>query len=297
MSDVSSYLFVGVDGGGTGCRVAIEGATGTRLAEAAGGPANYTTDPCRATQSVREALRAAAADAGLSSGWSERCIAHVGLAGVMSPEEGDALARELSFARVTVTDDRVTSVAGALGDRDGMLAAIGTGTIVAGRTDETTRFVGGWGHDLADQASGGWLGRKALRRMMLAHDGVAAHTDLTRALLAGFGGDPKAIMAFTNDAGPGDFARLARQIIDAARAGDPMGTALMQEGARFLHDCADSIGLVGDAVLCLAGGVGPSYADYLNPACRARLRPSHGTALDGALRLAREAFEKRKAPS
>ncbi|MFW5655735.1 MAG: hypothetical protein ACOCYW_08870, partial [Roseicyclus sp.] len=49
---------IGIDGGGTGCRVAVSVA-GAPPTEATGGPANIVTDAPRAEASLREALTAA----------------------------------------------------------------------------------------------------------------------------------------------------------------------------------------------------------------------------------------------
>jgi len=45
----------------------------------------------------------------------------------------------------------------------------------------------------------------------------------------------------------------------------------------------------GKGVICLVGGVGPQYARWMAPQHRARLVTPLGTALDGALTLARRA--------
>ncbi len=45
-------LIIGVDGGGSGCRVAVADAAGTVLARAEGGPANIATDPEGADRSI-----------------------------------------------------------------------------------------------------------------------------------------------------------------------------------------------------------------------------------------------------
>lgn len=83
-------------------------------------------------------------------------------------------------------------------------------------------------------------------------------------------------------------------MIEAARDGDAIGGALMQEGASYLCLCIETLKLDAEAVLCLAGGVGPHYAPYLPQIHRARIRPPNGTALDGALALARHALDVRE---
>ncbi|ABG31350.1 N-acetylglucosamine kinase [Roseobacter denitrificans] len=286
-----SYL-LGVDGGGTGCRVAISDTCGRRIGGASGGPANFATDPDSALRNILTALDAAASDAGLASGWSEACVAHVGLAGIMEPSDAERVESALPFTQITVSDDRETSVAGALGPQDGVLMAIGTGTIVAAQSQGSTRYFGGWGMALADQASGGWLGQRALRQTVLALDGLQAHSAMTKNLLDLFDNDPNQIVQFSKHAEPGDYAGFAPMIIDAARMQDDNAQALMQRGAAYLNACIKAADLAETAALCLSGGVGPHYADYLDPRCQNRLQAPKGSALDGALMLAHQALHQ-----
>lgn len=286
MAQSDSPLLVGVDGGGSGCRAAIADASGRVLGRGAGGPANAFTDMDGAAASVRAALDAACAAAGL-----RRAVAHVGLAGILTPAHAAAMAARLPLPRVAVTEDAPTSVAGALGDRAGVLLAVGTGTMIAAQAaDGAQRFVGGWGLQVSDQASGAWLGRALLERVLLAHDGLLAPSDLTRATLADFPDGPAGIVAFAAAARPADYARLAPAVADAAARGDPAGRALMRRGAAYLNRAIACLGLGPDGVLCLTGGLAPRYRALLRPAFRARIRPAEGTALDGALRLAARAL-------
>lgn len=292
MTVTSENLLIGIDGGGTGCRVAISDATGQHIVQASGGPANFSTDPDSTIRNILAALDVAASDAGLTGGWATQCTVHVGLAGIMAPSDADAIAAALPFSEITVTDDRETSVAGALGPEDGVLMAIGTGTIVAAQSAGSVRYFGGWGMDLADQAGGGWLGRHALRQAMLAHDGLLAHSGMTQKVLARFEGDPNQAVRFAKHAGPGDYAAFAPMIIEAAGINDPNAVALMQRGAAHLEACIQAADLAETTALCLSGGIGPTYADYLDPCHQNRLHPPKGSALDGALMLAHQKLEK-----
>ncbi|WP_299868521.1 BadF/BadG/BcrA/BcrD ATPase family protein [uncultured Roseobacter sp.] len=288
MSIFSAHFLVGVDGGGTGCRVVIADPGGTRISEAPGGPANFATDPDATLRNILSALQAAGSNAGLADGWQGNCIAHLGLAGVMDASDAASVAAAMSFRKTTVTDDRITSLTGALREDDGILAAIGTGTIVASKSGHAVRYFGGWGHDLADQASGGWLGHNALRRAMLAQDGLTKHSDLTTALLAHFNDAPNEIVQFTKDAAPGDYASFAPLVVEAARQGDPNALTLMQWGAEYLNTCIATVGLKDGDKICLAGGVGPHYEPYVDAGFRKHIHPSAGSALDGALHLAQQ---------
>ncbi len=284
----SAYFLVGVDGGGTGCRVAVAAPDGARISEVPGGPANFATNPDATLRNILSALQAVASAAGLAEGWQKNCIAHLGLAGVMDASDATSVAAAMPFRDTAVTDDRITSLTGALKDEDGMLAAIGTGTIVASRSRDTVRYFGGWGHDLADQASGGWLGHNALRRTMLAQDGLVEHSDLTAALLAHFNDAPNEIVQFTKNAAPGDYASFAPMVVEAARQDDPNALTLMQWGAEYLNTCIGAVGLKDGEKLCLAGGVGPHYEPYIDAGFRKHIHPPAGSALDGALHLAQQ---------
>lgn len=193
----------------------------------------------------------------------------------------------MPYNQIKVTDDRPTAVIGALGGADGALLAIGTGTIVALRTDNDMAFVGGWGFQVSDQGSGAWLGRAALERVLLCYDRLSDHSGLARALFAKFNDDPNAIAAFAASAAPGDFAVFARDIIAHAKDGDPWGQSMMQSGADHLVHALATLGFVPGQRLCMAGGVGPHYRPYLPQDYIAGYADAHGTSLDGAFALAR----------
>jgi glucosamine kinase len=271
---------IGIDGGGTSCRGAL--VVGGRRHEVTLGPANVSTGFDAAIATLVATLDALAAAAGLARADLRDVPAHLGLAGVMGDAIAARVAAALPLACVAVTDDRPTSIAGALGDADGAVAAIGTGSFVGRQAGGRITGVGGWGFYLGDQAAGAWLLRRCLEETMLAHDGLAPATDLTLAMLAAHGGDPAAIVMFATAATPGDFARLARDVVAAADAGDPLGIRLMDEGADYIRRALHRLGWVAPERLVLTGGLGPAYARRLG----LPVTPPLGTALDGALALA-----------
>ena len=78
----SGPLFVGVDGGGTGCRARIEDAEGSLLGTGIAGPAALRLGVDRALAEVEKACRAALEEAGLDASALGSVHAAVGLAGV-----------------------------------------------------------------------------------------------------------------------------------------------------------------------------------------------------------------------
>lgn len=290
LSGITHYVCA-VDGGGTGCRALIAHADGTVLARASGGPANYTTNPTQAAQSVQAAVREAAQSLDNTPDL-KAVVAHVGLAGILTSQDAADMADRLPFEACSVSDDRVTSALGVLGQRNGAVLAIGTGSFVAARRGADIAFWGGWGFAVGDQASGAWLGRAILEHSLYAWDGLEAQSPLTHAILSRFDDTPANIATFATQATQSDFAKFTPQVVAAAKDGDAVGRMLMTRGADYLNKILASAKITDTDAICLTGGVGPHYEDYLAPAFRARLQPPEGVALDGALQLARQKLEE-----
>lgn len=286
MSDSANNIIIGMDGGGTGCRVAIATRVGVRLGNAKGGPANPTYQPQEALANILAAIEAARLDAGISVEALAGADAFIGLAGIRDAKIAKFVASALPVRNARVDEDRITTVTGALAGGDGAVAAIGTGSFLARSIGDDTRYIGGWGFRLGDQASGAWLGHKLLRQVVLCVEGVADHTDLTREVLAHFGGNASKVFDFSNGASPADFGGLAPSVVAAARAGDQTATTLMQAGADYMLESLAALGYRTGEALCLTGGLGPLYTEFLPPAFGENVIKPKGSALDGAMLLA-----------
>lgn len=286
MFDSGRPLIIGVDGGGTGCRAAVGTRVDGVLARASSGAANFTTDPDLALINVAKAVARAVAEIGAPEDALMSATAHIGLAGVMTTGDQQRIVENLPYGAASASDDRLTSVIGALGSKDGYLLSVGTGTIVAASIMNTFRFVGGWGFNISDQASGAWLGRAALEQVILCHDGMAAHSDLTRSLLSEFDGDANEVATFSMSATPGEFGNFAPSVIASAARSDPWGLKIVNKGATYLAEALAALSFQSGDTICLTGGVGPHYARYLGGEVTAHLTQPVGSALDGAFHLA-----------
>ena len=289
MSDSPRTLTIGFDGGGTGCRAAVGTQTKGILGIAQGGSANSATNPDLTIKNIVSTITAAAGEAGINADVLNQSIAHLGLAGVMTAEDASRVAAALPYETCIVTDDRLTAVTGALGDADGFLISAGTGTFLAAKQAADIRYIGGWGFGLGDQGAGAWLGRNALERVLLCHDGLISHSDLTRHLFAEFSNDPYAISADSTFAEPKVFAAFAPTIVEAAKSGDTHGKAIMTQGAKYFADGLVQLGFQPGDKLCLTGGLGPQYASFLPPEFLEHRVDPKGSALDGAFQLASRA--------
>lgn len=272
-------LYLGIDGGGSGCRAAVADATGRVLGRGAAGPANIATDPAGAAASIRAAAGAAIAAAG---GGAPRAVV-LGLAGANAAGAVDRLRPALPWPGARIVTDAVAATRGALGRDDGVIAAIGTGSVFARQEGGAVRQVGGWGLAISDEGSGAWLGRALLARAVRAADGRAAMTPLVARLLAEHGG-PEGIAALALAARPADFAALAAAAADTA---DSAVEAVLAEATAEVAAIVDHLRGGADLPVVFLGGLGPLYAARL--AGRWPIRPPAGSALDGALALARGA--------
>lgn len=271
-------LYLGIDGGGTGCRAAVADSAGRILGLGQSGPANIASDGETAARNILEASNAALAAAG---GGTIRS-AGLGLAGANAAGAPDRLRASLPFAQVTIVTDAITAIKGALGPDDGIVAALGTGSVFASQIGGAIRQIGGRGLTLGDEASGAWIGRALLARTLRAVDGFTPFTPLLETILTEHG-SADAIVARSLGARPADFAALAPRVIASA---DPAAQAIMGQA---LADAAEAIALLQGVTalpVTFLGGLGPAYAARLPQFLQ---RPARGTALDGALLLARQA--------
>lgn len=289
MTRLPQPSLIAIDGGGTACRFLL--VLGERRFRHDEGAANVHSAPQAARDTLLRGLRALTEAAGLTFEDLAGVPIYAGLAGVADAAGAARIARHLPSRRVRVENDSRAAVAGALGDAPGCVAGIGTGSYLARQGPGGFRLIGGHGLLLGDEASGGWLGLRLLRQVLLAADGLAPQSDLSRACFAEFGDDPVRIMAFAAGATPGDYGRWAPRVVAAAKAGDALAAALMREGADYLIAGLAALGCSEDEPLCLTGGVGPCYAPYLAKAGLGNIIAPRGSALDGALLLAQRMTE------
>ena len=244
---MSEPLIVTVDGGGTQCRAAIFEADGRRLGHAAGAFANLVTDFEDSRRHITEAIDAAYRDAGIADMSERSDIAVLGIAGAEIGDLSTRLGSALDFATLRVMSDRDIAVAGILGDRNGTLAQIGTGSFFARQHDGRLSYAGGWGLTLGDECGGAWLGRELLRAVLMAHDGLLEGSPLGAQVTSNFGNGPDGIVMFAATATPADFAELAPVLFEAHESGDSLANHVLTRAvadlelgdppARLVLDC------------------------------------------------------------
>ena len=284
----NARLFIGVDGGGTGCRARIEDAEGRLLGTGIAGPAAVRLGIDRSVAALESACRAAAAEAGLRTEALAGMDAGVGLAGICRKGVLEELmARPHPFRSVVYVNDATIACIGAHGGRDGGIVIIGTGSIGFAVVKGREVRIGGYGFPISDEGSGADLGLHAIRLALRASDGRALATSFTREVMVRFDNDPFEAVAWMDRATATDYATLAPLVMRYADAGDPVGRRIVREAAEQIDELVRRLIECGAPRVALIGGLASSIEPWLAPDVQRGLSPVEGDAIAGALYLAR----------
>jgi glucosamine kinase len=282
-------LFVGVDGGGSGCRARIENGGGHRLGAGSAGPAAVRLGIDRSLAEVEAACRAAAAAAGLLPSALADMDAGIGLAGMGRKGILDEIyARPHPFRSVVYVNDANIACIGAHSGRDGGIVILGTGSAGFAMVQGREVRVGGYGFPASDEGSGADLGLRAIRLALRAHDGRTPATPLTHDIMALFGDDAVEAVAWMDRATATDYAALAPLVMRHADAGDAVGRRVVRTSARQVDSIVRRLAECGAPRITLVGGLAVPMEPWLSPDVRRHLSPAEGDALAGALLLARQ---------
>jgi glucosamine kinase len=287
-------LFLGVDGGGTGCRVRLVDAAGTRIGEGKAGAANIRLGLDASWDQILRATDQALAEAGLDRAALPRIHAGLGLAGITGPADAArVVAAAPPFADAAAETDAHTACLGAFEGRDGAILILGTGSAGYALVGGTSHPIGGWGFEISDDGSGAQLGREAVRAAVRAYDGLAAQSDFTLEIMARLGGHPPDVVRWVNGAKPGDYGSLAPLAIEYARRGDPVAADLVRQAVGHVENFIRRLIELGAGRVALMGGLAPVLEGWLDAATRRVLAQAEGDAMDGAVLLARRAVGAR----
>ncbi len=279
--------FLGVDGGGTNCRIRLADANLNTLAEARGGRSNLQLqggDPAYA--SIQQGTSQVFALAGIDYAETADTHACFGMAGGRLPSARDSFSvRDWPFGKLTVYDDIDIARAGAHEGEDGAVIIAGTGSAGLAVVDGDRFQVGGWGFFIGDQMSGAILGRELVRYAVEATDGLRQGSPLTERVIAELGGDLNAVMAWSF-AGrqPADYGALMPLLMEYFESDDPVAHEMIEIELGYIDRYVDYFKSCGAKRLAIAGGFGQRlmpllelrYGDYV---CLPRAEPLHGAVI------------------
>lgn len=286
-------LYIGVDGGGTGCRARIQDVEGRVLGTGIAGPAALRLGIDRSMAEVEKACRAAVEEAGLGPDALGFVHAAVGLAGVgRKGALEELIQRPHPFRSVLYAHDATIACIGAHGARDGGIVIVGTGSVGFAVVGEREYRVGGYGFPISDEGSGADVGLHAIRLALRAYDERAVDSSLTRDVMRRFNNDPFEAVAWMDQATATDYATFAPLVMRHADAGDPVARRIVRDAAEQIDELVRRLSECGASRIALLGGLASPMQPWLAPDVQRRLVPVEGDAVDGALHLARRAAMK-----
>ncbi|WP_026220876.1 BadF/BadG/BcrA/BcrD ATPase family protein [Thiofilum flexile] len=285
----STTYYVGIDGGGSNCRARLTDHTGTVLGEGVSGSANLRLGVEHSIDAIRHCVSEALKQAGLSQLSTTDLKAGIGLAGlVLKTDIVTAAPIKALFAACQLTNDAYIACLGAHQGQAGGIVILGTGSCAQIICPEASRTFGGWGLTLADQASGSWLGREAMRMTLLAVEQIIPASPLTDYLGQPFGQDAEALFNWSLDAKPAHYAQLAPQVFQFAQNQDPYAQILLQNACQDLIRMIRVLERYQTGHIALLGGLANLYQSYLPAEIQALLTQPKGSALEGALLMAQD---------
>jgi glucosamine kinase len=302
--------YLGVDGGGTNCRVRLADENLATLADAGGGRSNLQIDAGEpAFRSISEGTKEVFAKAGVDYSETANTFACFGMAGGRLESARTAFeARPWPFKGVKVFDDIDIARAGAHGGEDGAVIIAGTGSAALAMVRGQRHQCGGWGFHVGDQMSGAILGRELVRRTVEATDELVSGSPLTDAVLQRMGGSNDAIMdwSFPKDdkpaapaAGapntllgraPAEFGALMPLFFDYYEKGDPVAKELMELQLGYIDNYVRWFKARGVDKMAAVGGFGTRLYPLMVARHGAFIVPPQHEPLHGAVILAKQIF-------
>src|SRR5450830_1075044 len=245
MQSSCDYL-IGIDGGGTKTLVRILHADGRVLIEHNGPGSALRNGAKTAWAVILETITNAFAAVDVTPPPLSRLAAGMGIAGYnVAQWAADFQAQAPVFHTLRLASDATTTLLGAHQGQPGAIIAVGTGTIgVALYPNGSERVVDGWGFPSGDDASGAWMGLRAINHVQHVVDGRAPHGTLSAATVAfcetdGASNMPgraerDVVLDWLSQADQAAFARLARLVI-AHADNDPAARNILVQAAAELE--------------------------------------------------------------
>jgi N-acetylmuramic acid 6-phosphate etherase len=228
---------LGVDGGGTKtgwCLVERADATLSVIDQGKLPPSNFRLEaPDRLKAIFRELP-------------SEIDRAGVFLAGCGTVEDRQSLARLCvdiwPTAKIITGSDRESGLAAGLEHADGIVVSAGSGSSVTGRRGERIEKAGGWGHILGDTGGGYFLSIQTLRLILREYDLRQIAMPFTPKILQALSlNNFDELVRWARAADKMEIALLAPVVLEAAAAGEPRITQIIENGAQVLCDYTEAV--------------------------------------------------------
>lgn len=287
---MSPNYFLGIDGGGTKCKVRLENQSGDCLAEYTSGPANPMRNYALAIKSLNEGIKGAFESAGFNQKQMSKTHAVVGLAGLNIPScAKNMMSWQHPFKSIQLVTDLRIACAGAHLKESGAIVIIGTGSSGVVCVGEKDIEYGGHGFGLGDKGSGAWFGMQAVQQLLEMKDGLVSPSPLMKSVQQKINlSSTHEIIEQYHQASPSIFAGIAPLVFEHAEAGDPSALSIVKDGADYIIRLCDQMLLQAPSRFSLIGGLSAKIYPYLPQRLQVQLAPAKASPEVGAILIARQ---------
>ncbi|HWZ51280.1 MAG TPA: BadF/BadG/BcrA/BcrD ATPase family protein [Granulicella sp.] len=223
--------FLALDAGGTKTDFVLADETRELARVRTGTIKRLRTDAASATLHLEAALAELTERTGVSmQAITRTCVGTAGeTVALVTDWLREAIGCRVSGELVVLGDVEIALDAAFFG-RAGVLAMAGTGSNVAGRTEQGVLVrAGGWGPALSDQGSGHRIGQEALRAGFLAKDEGRSTVLLDAVLEFWELASLDLLIEVANRQPAPDFSRLTELVLGCAERGDAVAAAVLKK--------------------------------------------------------------------
>ena len=223
--------FIGVDGGGTKTKFMMTDRNGIVINELTLGACNPTSVGIDNSVTI------------FSDGIKQLCSdipygkvsVYIGSAGCGIKSNQELISKGLSglkLSRLQISGDAENIISAALRGGNGVIAILGTGSIIYSVYGNTSHRIGGYGHFIGDTFSGSEFGRACLEAVFADLDKSGPKTAMTKAVTDMNGTDISKMLADMYAEGKTYMARLAHIVFEAANTGDKVATEILDRNIK-----------------------------------------------------------------
>lgn len=267
--------FLGIDGGGTKTVFMLVNSDGKALKRLSLGPCNPVstgTDKC--TETLRNGIKSVCENIPYGEISVFAGIAGCGVGS--NAADIEAAFKHMGFSRFKVSRDADSIISAALETRDGIIAIIGTGSVVFSSEKGKLRQTGGYGHLIGDVFSGTEFGRECLECFFRDTDKSSHHTAITKEILETTGKTAPEILSEIYKNGKEYIAGFAPILFKCVKDGDAAAIEILDRNterfAQMLNAALRSFSAECRKLpIVLAGGI-TNYSDLFLDNLRKKLR-------------------------
>lgn len=224
-------FYLGIDGGGTKTKFLFTDAKGNvlnSLVLGACNPVSVGFDTCFSV--LEEGIKKVCG--GVPYG---KISVFAGIAGgSVGNNRGEltAFLEKFRFSKIGAGNDGENIVGAGLRGKDGIVAILGTGSVVFTTQKETIQRIGGYGHFLGDCLSGSAIGAACLKAVFREMDGCGGITAMTGPVRERVGENVSVALSVLYQQDKAYMASFAPILFEAAKAGDEIALEAIEENVR-----------------------------------------------------------------